>query len=46
MGAGLIVNKNNDEALAKISAAIEELRNDGTLKQLGEQFFGRDISVK
>lgn len=46
VGAGLIVNKNNDEALAKISAAIEELRNDGTLKQLGEQFFGRDISVK
>ncbi|OOS01521.1 amino acid ABC transporter substrate-binding protein [Canicola haemoglobinophilus] len=45
-GAGLIVNKNNEEALAKISAAIEELRNDGTLKQLGEQFFGRDISVK
>ena len=37
---------NNDEALAKISAAIVELRNDGTLKKLGEQFFGKDISVK
>ena len=46
LGAGLIVNKGNDEALAKISAAIVELRNDGTLKKLGEQFFGKDISVK
>ncbi|MDG2958613.1 amino acid ABC transporter substrate-binding protein [Exercitatus varius] len=46
LGAGLIVNKGNDEALAKISAAIVELRQDGTLKKLGEQFFGKDISVK
>lgn len=46
LGAGLIANKGNDEALAKISAAIIELREDGTLKKLGEQFFGKDISVK
>ncbi|MFQ1046533.1 amino acid ABC transporter substrate-binding protein [Avibacterium paragallinarum] len=46
VGAGFVVNKGNEEALAKISAAIEELRNDGTLKKLGEQFFGKDISVK
>lgn len=46
LGAGLIANKGNDEALAKISAAIIELREDGTLKKLGEQFFGEDISVK
>ena len=46
LGAGLIANKGNDEALAKISAAIVELREDGTLKKLGEQFFGKDISVK
>lgn len=46
VGAGLIANKGNDEALAKISAAIVELREDGTLKKLGEQFFGKDISVK
>lgn len=45
VGAGLIVNKGNQEALAKINAAIEQLRQDGTLKQLGEQFFGKDISV-
>ncbi|MFU2047235.1 amino acid ABC transporter substrate-binding protein [Avibacterium gallinarum] len=46
VGAGLIVNKNNEEALAKVNAAIVELHNDGTLKKLGEQFFGKDISVK
>ncbi|MDO1509270.1 MULTISPECIES: amino acid ABC transporter substrate-binding protein [unclassified Neisseria] len=46
LGAGFIVNKNNDEALAKISDAVEELRADGTLKKLGEQFFGVDVSVK
>lgn len=46
LGAGFIVNKGNDEALAKINTAVEELRQDGTLKQLGEQFFGADVSVK
>ncbi len=46
VGAGLIANKGNQEALEKINAAIEQLRQDGTLKRLGEQFFGRDISVK
>ncbi len=44
--AGFIANKGNEEALAKISAALVELQNDGTLKKLGEQFFGKDISVK
>lgn len=46
VGAGFIANKGNDEALAKISAAVVELQKDGTLKRLGEQFFGKDISVK
>lgn len=46
VGAGFIVNKGNTEALAKISQAVEELKKDGTLKKLGEQFFGKDISVK
>ena len=46
IGAGFIVNKGNDEALAKISEAVETLRADGTLKKLGEQFFGEDVSVK
>ncbi|MFD1245269.1 transporter substrate-binding domain-containing protein [Paralysiella testudinis] len=46
LGAGFIVNKGNDKALAKISAAVEELRKDGTLKKLGEEFFGEDVSQK
>ncbi|WP_198344814.1 amino acid ABC transporter substrate-binding protein [Neisseria chenwenguii] len=46
VGSGLIVNKGNDEAVAKFSAAMKELQADGTLKKLGEQFFGKDISVK
>ncbi|WP_416190687.1 amino acid ABC transporter substrate-binding protein [Neisseria sp. CCUG12390] len=46
VGAGLIVNKGNDEAVAKFSEAMKELQADGTLKKLGEQFFGKDISVK
>ncbi|MDO5059017.1 MAG: amino acid ABC transporter substrate-binding protein [Neisseria sp.] len=45
-GAGFIANKGNDEAVAKISTAVEELRQDGTLKKLGEEFFGQDVSVK
>lgn len=45
-GAGLVLVKGNDEALAKINEAMLELKQDGTLKQLGEQFFGRDVSVK
>ena len=46
VGSGLITNKGNDEAIAKFSGAMKELQADGTLKKLGEQFFGKDISVK
>ena len=30
--------------LEAINTAIEELRADGTLKALGEKYFGQDIS--
>ncbi len=43
---GFGLNKGNEQALQKIDAAIEELRKNGTLKQLGMEFFGKDISVK
>lgn len=46
VGAGFVTPKGNEEALSKISNAIVELRNEGTLKKLGEQFFGQDVSVK
>ena len=43
---GLGLNKGHQQAIAKINQAIDELRKDGTLKKLGEQFFGKDVSVK
>ena len=40
------VRKGDDSAslLEAINTAIEELRADGTLKELGEKYFGQDIS--
>ena len=40
------VRKGDDSAslLEAINAAIEELRADGSLKALGEKYFGQDIS--
>ena len=42
------VRKGDDSAslLEAINTAIEELRADGTLKALGEKYFGQDISSK
>ena len=45
LGAGLVINKGNEAALEKINGAMKELQEDGTLKRLGEQFFGEDVSV-
>lgn len=45
-GAGLAFNKGHQQAINKINTAISELKNDGTLKKIGEQFFGKDISQK
>ena len=40
------VRKGDDSAslLEAINTAIDELRADGTLKALGEKYFGQDIS--
>ncbi len=46
VGSGLVLNKGNAEALAKINEATEAIKADGTLKRLGEQFFGKDVSEK
>ena len=42
------VRKGDDSAslLEAINTAIEELRTDGTLKELGEKYFGQDISAE
>lgn len=45
-GAGLAFVKGNEEAVAKISEATRQLKADGTLAKLGEQFFGKDVSEK
>lgn len=41
---GFVFVKGNDKAVAQFDQAIAELRADGTLKKLSEQFFGEDIS--
>lgn len=45
-GAGLAFRKGDTVAVEKISQATRELREDGTLARLGEQFFGKDVSQK
>lgn len=45
-GAGLIMNKGNDEALAKVNQAMQQLQQDGTLTKLSNEFFGSDVSKK
>ena len=46
VASGLVAAKGNEEALARISQALIELREEGKLKALGEQFFGEDVSVR
>ncbi|MDO4641574.1 MAG: amino acid ABC transporter substrate-binding protein [Neisseria sp.] len=46
LGSGLIFRKGEDAAVAKVNEAMTELKKDGTLKKLSEQFFGEDISVQ
>lgn len=41
----IAIAKDNTELLAKVNKALEEMKNDGTLKSLGEKYFGRDISL-
>lgn len=43
-GSGLILLKGNEEVVAKINDAMQQLHTDGTLTKLSEQFFGEDIS--
>ena len=39
-----IVKSENSSFLDALNSAIDELRADGTLKELGEKYFGQDIS--
>lgn len=42
--AGIVLLKGNPEVLKKLNEAMLVLKKDGTLKRLGEQFFGEDVS--
>lgn len=44
--SGLVAAKGHQEALALINKALIELKEEGRLKELGEQFFGEDVSVR
>ena len=39
-----IVKSDDSSFLDALNSAIDELRADGTLKELGEKYFGQDIS--
>ncbi|WP_264188107.1 transporter substrate-binding domain-containing protein [Mesobacillus subterraneus] len=42
----IAVAKDNDELLEKINEALETLRENGTLKEISEKYFGEDITAK
>lgn len=44
VGSGFVFNKGNKKTIEHFNKALDEVRQDGTLKQLSEQFFGEDIS--
>ncbi|MBP6344428.1 amino acid ABC transporter substrate-binding protein [Neisseriaceae bacterium CLB008] len=46
LASGFAFNQGNQEAIAKVNEALEAMHQDGTLKRLGEQWFGEDVSVK
>lgn len=39
-------NEANAELIEKINAELQNIREDGTLKELSEKYFGEDITVK
>ncbi|GGE44180.1 putative ABC transporter extracellular-binding protein YckB [Pullulanibacillus camelliae] len=43
---GIIMKKDSSELQQHINKALKEMKDDGTLKKLGEQFFKADVSKK
>ena len=43
---GIAVAKDNDELLSKVNEALETLRENGTLKEISEKYFGEDITAE
>lgn len=46
LASGFMFNQGNEAAIAKVNKTLDEMRQDGTLQRLGEQWFGEDVSVK
>lgn len=43
---GFLFDKKNEALKSKIDTALQELKEEGTLKKISEQYFGTDVSVK
>ena len=44
--AAFPIRKGEDDLIKAINDALAKLQKDGTLKQLGDKYFGQDVSVK
>ena len=42
--SGVIVRKGDDELVAEINKALEEIKADGTYKRISDTYFGQDVS--
>lgn len=45
--SGLVMNKDNTELVEEVNGAIAEMKEDGTMKEISEQFFdGADVTTE
>ncbi|MDT2829492.1 transporter substrate-binding domain-containing protein [Vagococcus carniphilus] len=44
--SGLLFNNKNQELKEEIDKTIKEMKKDGTMKKISEEFFGEDVSKK
>ena len=42
--SGILVRKGDPELVAAINKALEEIKSDGTYKEISEKYFGEDVS--
>jgi len=43
---GIAINQEDDTLLAKINEILADMREDGTLAEISDSWFGADITVK
>jgi cystine transport system substrate-binding protein len=44
--SGVMIRKGNEELIAAIDSALDELRTEGKLKEISEKYFGVDVSAE